>query len=263
MVGGCDMIDMHSHILFGVDDGACTIDDSMELINEEIAKGVDQIILTPHFNKFIKHDSNKIYSNYNSLINLAEKENLNVRLYLGNEIFMDSNFYEVLESGGFYTLASSDYVLIEFSFIDLHDKIAEMCYETRLKGYIPVLAHVERYSFLYYNTKLLKEILNEGALLQINASTVINMESKESCKFANYLLKHELISFVASDVHNIDSRGFYLDEAFKVVKKTCSEAYAEKIFKLNQQKIISNEYFDTPVIKSSEGKILSKLFRNK
>lgn len=254
---------MHSHILFGVDDGACTIDDSIKLINEEIAKGVDQIILTPHFNNHIKHDTNKIYSNYISLKNLVEQENLNVRLYLGNEIFLDSNFYEVLDSGEFYTLASSDYVLIEFSLIDLPDNIAEICYEIRLKGYIPVIAHVERYSNLYNNSELLKEILNEGALLQVNASTIINMESNESYKFANYLLKHELISFVASDVHNIDSRAFYLDEAFKVVRKTCSEAYAEKIFKLNQQKIISNEYFDSPVIKSSRGRILSKLFRDK
>lgn len=256
------MIDMHSHILFGVDDGANTIDDSIKLIQEEIVKGVNHIILTPHYkNKEI--DMEKISRNFNTLNECVNNENLDVKLFLGNEVFFDSNFYEVLDKGSFNTLASSDYVLIEFSLNDIPNNIAEMCYETRLKGYVPIIAHVERYSLLYNNMELLKDILNEGALLQVNASTIINKESKESNKFASYLLKHELVSFVASDVHNMNSRGFYLDEAYKVVKKLCGDKYADKIFKLNQQKIISNEYFDTPVIKSSGGRILSKLFRNK
>lgn len=258
------MIDMHNHILFGVDDGAKTIDDSIKLINEEIKKGVSHIILTPHYNKnCVKFDENSIESNFNLLNDYVIKERLPVKLYLGNEVYFDSNFYEVLDKGNFKTLDSSDYLLIEFSLIDVPDNIAEICYETRLKGYIPIIAHVEKYINLYTNPDMLKEVLNEGALLQVNASSIVGMESKEINKFVNYLLKHELISFAASDVHNMDSRGFYLDEAYNIVKKSHGDAYADRIFKINQQKILLNEYFDTPVLKSSGGRILSKLFRNK
>lgn len=258
------MIDMHNHILFGVDDGAKTIEKSIKLIKEEINKGVNHIIFTPHYkNKGLELDMEKVTLNFVILKELVENEKLNVKLYLGNEIYFGSNFYEVLEKEDFKTLAGSNYILIEFSVIDTPKNIVEMCYEARLKGYIPIIAHVERYSLLYEDTSLLKSLLNEGAHLQVNASTLVNRESKESNKFANFLLKNELVSFVASDVHDMDARGFYLDEAYKMVKRTCSNYYADKIFNLNQQKILSNEYFDTPKIKSDRRSVLSKLFRYK
>lgn len=260
------MIDIHNHMLFGVDDGAKTIEDSIALIKDAINKGVSHIIFTPHYkpnDKSIVSDMKKVSQNFDVLKHIVYDEKLNVELYLGNEIYFRSNFYELLENGEFNTLAGSKYILIEFNVISTPKNIPEMCYESRIKGYIPIIAHVERYESLYNNNSLLNEILNEGAHLQVNASTILNMESKESYKFASHLLKNELVSFVASDVHNLDSRGFYLDIAYKRVKKLCGDNYADKIFYINQQKILSNEYFDTPKIKLGRGGILSKLFRNK
>ncbi|MDD4781952.1 MAG: hypothetical protein PHT02_15305 [Tissierellia bacterium] len=255
------MIDIHSHILFGVDDGAKTIEESINIIKEVINKGVTHIILTPHYNnKYVKIDSSKVIQNYNVLKEQVTKENLNINIFLGNEIFFDSNYYEILEQGEFNTLAYSKYILIEFNVFDIPKNIAEMCYETNVKGYIPIIAHVERYNILYKNIELLKDILNERALLQINASTIVNKEDKESYRFCNYLLKHELVSFVASDIHNLSNRSFYLDEAFKIVSKSYGDAYANKIFKENALKVLANEYFEFPNIKSNGG-IFSKLFK--
>lgn len=260
-----DIIDIHNHMLFGVDDGAKTVEDSIALIKDAINKGVSHIILTPHYklnDKNIKLDMKIVSKNFNILKQIVENENLNIKLHLGNEIYFRSNFYELLESGEFNSLAGSKYILIEFSVINTPKNIPEMCYESRIKGYIPIIAHVERYETLYNNNSLLSEILNEGAHLQVNASTIINMESKESYKFSNYLLKNELVSFVASDVHDLDARCLYLDLAYKKVMKLCGDNYADKIFNINQQKILSNEYFDTPKIKLGRGGILSKIFRN-
>ncbi len=257
------MIDIHSHILFGVDDGAVTIEDSIKLINDEAAKGVTHIILTPHFkNNISEINRDIVLENFNHLKDRVLSEGLKVQLYLGNEIFFDSNYCEVLENGNFFTLANSKYILIEFNLSYIPDNIPEMCYEAKIRGYHPIIAHIERYNIIYNNTELLKDILNEGAHLQVNASTVVNRESKESHKFANYLLKHELVSFVASDVHNFGLRAFYLDESYKQVKKSYGSAYADKIFYLNQQKILLNKYFDTPKMQSNGGRFLSKLFRN-
>ncbi|MPN54500.1 hypothetical protein SDC9_202170 [bioreactor metagenome] len=108
---------------------------------------------------------------------------------------------------------------------------------------------------------MLKDILNEGALLQVNASTIVNKEGKASYKFANYLLKNELVSFVASDIHNLEDRNFHLDEAFKIVKKTYGDTYANKIFKDNALQVIANEHVEFPKINSNGGKILSNIFR--
>lgn len=258
------MIDMHSHILFGADDGAKTVEDSKQLINEELSKGVRHIILTPHYKKK-SGGMNKegLSESFNVLTEYVQNEKLNIKLHMGNEIFFDDDFYDILNERGFYTLAGSDYILIEFSTVNTPKNIAEICYEIKIRGFVPIIAHVERYSLLYDNNELLEDILNEGAHLQVNASAVLNRESRNSNKFTNFLLKRELVSFVASDVHNMDTRRFYLDEAYRHVTKSYGTAYADKIFYLNQNKVLSNEYFDTPKIKSSRGRILSKLFRNK
>lgn len=261
-LGDMAMIDMHSHILFDVDDGARTISDSLELIKEEVKKGVDHIILTPHYKKRLAEEKQgKVLENFILLKDMAKEENLKAELYLGNEVYLDSNYFETIWKESFFTLADSDFILIEFSILDIPKNIPEICYEANLKGYIPIIAHIERYEFLYDNKQLISDILNEGAHFQVNASAVINKESRESYKFVNYLLKNELVSFVASDVHNLGARGFYLDEAYKTVKKLCSEAYAEKIFIENQQNIITNKYFDSPKLEYGKRGILSKLFK--
>lgn len=257
------MIDMHTHILFDVDDGAKTIEESISLINEEIIKGVSHIILTPHFKiTREKFKREKVLANFEALTEMVKERNLNIKLYLGNEIYLGANFYETIEKGNFFTLANSQYILIEFSLFDVTKNIPEICYEARTNGYFPIIAHVERYSNLYKNKGLLNEILNEGAHLQVNASAVINKESKESNKFTHFLLKNELVSFIASDVHNTHSRKFYLEEAYNTVKRLCGEDYCNKIFRNNQQKILSNEYFDTPKLESLRGNVVSEFFRN-
>lgn len=256
------MIDMHSHILFGVDDGAKTLEDSLALIKEETKKGVKKAILTPHLKKRKDNASiDEIHENYKVLNEAVFAEKLDVELYLGCEVYLDYNYYDTICNEPIITLANSDYILIEFSMTDIPKNIPEICYESRLNGFIPIIAHVERYDILYDNNQLIKDILNEGAHFQVNASAVINKEGRESHKFINYLLKNELVSFVASDVHNNDSRGFYLDEAYKTVNKICSHSYAEKIFNENQENIIMNKYFESPKLKTNKKGLISKLFK--
>lgn len=256
------MIDMHTHVLFGVDDGAGTIDDSLALIREEIEKGVNQIIMTPHYRK--RHSDSgidKIAENFKALKDCVKAENLKVKLFLGCEVYLDSDYYDTIWKEPIITLAGSDYILIEFSMTDTPANIPEICYEANLKGYMPIIAHVERYDVLYDNKQLIKDILNEGAYFQVNASTVINKEGRGSHKFVNYLLKNELVSFVASDVHNKDSRAFYLGEAYSTVNKICSHNYAEKIFRENQENIIMNKYFESPKLYINKKGFISKLFK--
>lgn len=258
------MIDIHNHILFGLDDGAKTVEDSLKLIKEEISKGVSHIILTPHYKKRGgETDLSKIKENFSVLLEKVKNEQLNVEIFLGNEVYFDSDFYDSLKNQSFNSLANSNYVLLEFSMLNTPDNIPEICYEIKLKGYIPIIAHVERYECFFDNEKLLLSVLNEGAHLQVNATTVINKESKDSCKFVKFLLDNELISFVASDMHNLTNRAFYLNEAYNFVAKKYDKNYADKIFKLNQQNIITNKYFESPKSLQKRKGFLSKLFINK
>lgn len=254
------MIDIHSHILFGVDDGAETFEESMELIKEEVEKGVSHIIFTPHFNKRNYHqDKDKISANFHSLKEATQKENLNVELYLGNEVYMDFNNYDSIIENGFTTLAESKYILVEFNELIPPDNMPEICYEINVSGYIPIIAHAERYEILYKNRQMLIDVLNEGAHLQVNASSILHKENKERNKLANFLLKSKLVSFVASDVHNTTSRKFYLDEAYKEVSKKYGQEYTNQIFKHNQFHVICNRDFKSPKYRPKKS-ILSKFF---
>ncbi len=254
------MIDIHSHILFGVDDGAETFDESMKLIKEEVEKGVTHIILTPHFNKRDYHlHKEKVSVNFHALKEAAKKENLNVQLYLGNEVYMDFKNYTSVIENGFTTLAGSRYILVEFNEIIPPDNMPEICYEINVSGYIPILAHAERYEIFNKNRNLLSEVLNEEAHLQVNASSILNKENKGRNKFAHFLLKNKLVSFVASDVHNTTSRKFYLDEAYKEVSKKYGQEYADEIFKFNQLNVINNINFESPEFKPKKS-ILSKFY---
>lgn len=254
------MIDMHNHILFGVDDGPETIEESMELIKEASSKGVTHIVFTPHFNKRNYNlNQNEVSDNFQILKEEINKENINLELYLGNEVYLGSVGYTLIIDNGFYTLAGSKYILVEFNEMLPPSNIPEICYEIAVNGYVPIIAHAERYEILHNNRKLLGEILDEGAHLQINASSVLNKDNKERNKFAHYLLKNEIVSFVASDVHNNTSRGFYLDEAYDEVCKICIKSYADNIFKLNQLNIINDKKMDNPKLPAKR-KFLSKFF---
>ena len=241
------MIDMHSHILFGVDDGAKTLEDSLELIKEEVNKGVTHIIFTPHFNKRNYHlNQENVPINFQTVKEASIKENLNVQLYLGNEIYLDSTDYNSIMDNGFYTLAGSKYILVEFNEIIPPANMPEICYEINMSGYIPIIAHAERYEILHNNTKMLSELLNEGVHLQVNAFSVISNDNKTRNKVTHHLLKDRLVSFVASDVHNNTTRKFHLDEAYKLVIKICGIEYADKIFIHNQLNILNDFPFDSP-----------------
>lgn len=254
------MIDIHNHILFGVDDGPETIEESMELVRDMLSKGVTHIIVTPHFNKKNSNlNYDKVTVNFQILKETINKEVLDIELYLGNEVYLDSVGYATIIDNGFNTLAGSIYLLVEFNEILPPLNIPEICYEINISGYIPIIAHAERYEILYKNRKLLVEILDGGAHLQINASSILNKENKGRNKFAHYLLKNGLISFAASDVHNNNSRKFLLDEAYDAVCKFCSQSYADNIFKHNQLNIIHNKKFDSPKL-SSKKTLMSKIF---
>lgn len=238
------MVDMHTHILFEVDDGPKTIEGSMELIKEAVSKGVTHIIFTPHLIKSNRNlKPHKALGNFLILKEAVSEENINVELYLGNEVYIDPLEYKsIFFEDEFHTLAGSKYLLIEFNVKNPPSNIGEICNEVTMHGYIPIISHVERYEILHNNREMLRDILNTGALLQVNASNILNKETKEKSEFAHCLLKNELVNFVASDVHNNTDRRFYLDEAYDLVCKDYSTSYAEKIFKLNPLGIIAGDF---------------------
>jgi protein-tyrosine phosphatase len=228
------MIDVHSHILQEIDDGCASIDRSIVLIKDELLNGVDKIFLTPHYNNGKEFNTiDKISEKYQKLLEKLKEENINVSLYLGQEYFVDDDFYKLLKEGNLVTLNKTKYVLVEFPYFDETD-ILDHIYKIISFGYIPIIAHIERYAYLDWN--LLIELKMAGALMQVNASCIIGEYGRKMKKLALSAIKDGLVNFIASDIH--DSRRNYMRKAYDKVAKKLGVDFAEKVFNKNAQNLI-------------------------
>ncbi len=198
-----DFVDIHNHILPGIDDGAKTIKDSLNLIIKLKELGVKEFIPTPHIMQdFYPNTDETIGSSYQQLL-----ENLNTKL-LGSitinpaaEYMLDNNFEKLLETENLFTLKKK-YVLVEMSYFQPPINLEDIIFKIKTKGYIPVLAHPERYSFYHNNLNYYSRLKQLGCLFQLNLLSLSDHYGKNVKKTGNYLIENNLIDFVGSDVHN-------------------------------------------------------------
>lgn len=209
------MIDIHTHIL-PVDDGAKDFNDSLELINQELKEGIKTVVLTPHMN-YLYNDVVKIKEAYEIL----KSHNLNINLLLGSEIRYYDNMVSDLNKGLLLTINDTKYVLVEFS-LKNKDNITDGIYELIVSGYKPIVAHIERYSYL--TKEEIIEIKRMGALIQVNAKS---FEKKDYKKVLHFLLKNNYVDFVASDCHDVVYRNVDFNFAKEIVKKKYPNLYTK------------------------------------
>lgn len=223
------MIDIHTHILPNVDDGSPDLGTSIELIKNEINQGVTDIFVTPHYYKYrgylSSYEKNKIV--FEKLVNEVNRLGLDINLYLGMEIYYEINMLKLLENHTLNTMNNTKYILIEFSLVKELESIPEAINNLTAKGYVPIIAHPERYPYL---TKL-KEyeyIKKMGALIQINAGAINGHYGRKIKKFVLNLIKNNLVDFVASDVHSFRMND--LLGAYTIIEKHFSKEVAHKLF---------------------------------
>lgn len=226
------MIDMHSHILYGVDDGCKTIEDSIKMINKALSVGVTDIILTPHYAPLRGYVASFDEVN-DRFIELKEKIielGIKINLFLGREIDRIDDIGRLLSQKVVHPINHTKFVLIDFG-MEKTD-IDEYCYEIILHGYIPIIAHPERYNYIK-NENEYKKWKKTGALIQINASSLVHTKSKNTKKVAKFLLKNNLVDFIGSDVHNNEASYDYFKQAFRLISKK-----ATKLLKISNEKLI-------------------------
>ena len=234
------MIDIHNHSLFGVDDGAKTLEESSELLNEAYSQGVDTIILTPHYRHGVfKYPLDHIHSNFSQLEKIARE--IGVRLYLGCEYHVDSFIFEHLQSGRCSSLAQTRYVLTEYEYETETEHILYQTKDLILHGYTPIIVHPERYRCFQERPFFCREIRDAGAMIQINAGSVIGESGRHEKAFCKKILMNEWVDFVASDTHNLKSRGNYMAKCYRYIEKKYGQEYAHLLFEANARSIIETE----------------------
>lgn len=237
------IFDIHNHILWGVDDGSDSLAMSLRMLEQAQEAGTTDIILTPH-NKPNRRNiyKSEMLEQIEELKKHMANKNIHINIYPGNEIYYRMDVAERLSIGKASTMAGSRYVLLEYNPMDEWDYIRHGAEDMLSEGYIPIIAHVERYNQVMTKLERAQELKDKGCYLQINASSLtgeLGWGTKSLCK---QLLKQNLVSFVASDAHDDKKRVPDLDKAVKYIVKKYGEETAEKIFSTNPQKILADTY---------------------
>ena len=242
------MIDIHSHIVFDVDDGPKSIEESKKLLIEAYSQGVRTIVSTSHRRKgMFETPEEKIATNFLKVREMAKEVADDLIIAYGAEIYYTPDVVEKLEKKLIPTLNDSRYALIEFSmntpYKDIHSALGNVI---RL-GMIPVVAHIERYHCLENDEDRVSELINMGCYIQVNSSNVLKPKLfgdryKFMKKRVQFFLERDLVHFVASDMHNLDDRPPYMQRAYQLVAKKYGAARAEELFKTNQEILLSNEF---------------------
>lgn len=230
MVKKIIMIDIHNHLLYGVDDGSTDIKMSEDLLLEFKKQGIKKIIMTPHVNSSVSKKPRNIHVlNYKKIRELAKKYDIDV--FLGAEVYIPFRFPELDFKN--YTMNNSNILLLEFSTYH-KTPIYDHSYNLIKRGYRIIIAHVERYNYLKIDD--LYELKELGVYFQINASSIINKKSIYH-RNALKLIKTDLPDFVATDSHNLDQRPPKLREAYKKIKRLYGSQKANELVELNQIKL--------------------------
>lgn len=197
-----DYIDIHSHLLPGLDDGAKTLEDTLRLTRELHSFGFSQFITTPHIITHVWNNTNQnIKKTETTTISELGKHNFSLPFKAVAEYMIDDHFVELFKSGDILTL-KKNYVLIEFSYLSPPIRLYEILFDMQVAGYIPVLAHPERYLFCHHNLEEYNKLKRAGCLFQLNLLAVVGYYGEVVTKITEKLLQKGMYNFVGSDVHH-------------------------------------------------------------
>lgn len=211
------LIDIHTHILPGIDDGSQNLETSLEMLKVEELSGIKEVVLTPHtgFDSKQRYEKDKLNEFF---LDFKEKaKDINVKLYLGSEVLVTPTFTKGLKENRIKSLNDSRYLLIEFRFKEEEEIIFNGAYNATCFGYIPIIAHPERY--INMSLDLAKKLKHIGALLQINTTSVLGQFGHGVKKMTKKLLKNGLVDLVASDTHSMGIRKPNLKTTLDFIKK--------------------------------------------
>ncbi|MEO8515777.1 MAG: CpsB/CapC family capsule biosynthesis tyrosine phosphatase [Flavobacterium sp.] len=195
-------VDIHSHLLPGIDDGAQTIDDSIFLINSLKNMGITKIITTPHiFSGFWDNTKDKIQKTEVETVSILKENDITIPIQAASEYLLDDHFVSLFKKGEILTL-KDNYVLVEMSYLNAPIQLYEIIFDLQVAGYKPVLAHPERYVFYHNNFDDYLKLKNAGCAFQLNLLSVVGYYGTAVADVAKKLLKTGLIDFVGSDVHH-------------------------------------------------------------
>jgi protein-tyrosine phosphatase len=208
------MIDLHSHILPGVDDGARDLDDALAIGRMAVADGIEVMACTPHFMPGLyDNEAHDIRHRVASLNEIFAQEGVNLALVLGGDAHIRPDFLTCLRSSTIPTLHGSRYVLFEPPHAVMPQRMDDLLFNVQVGGYVPILTHPERLKWIEQNYEMVVNLSNSGVWMQITAGSLTGRFGKRPQYWAQRMLAEGHVSILATDAHNTRSRPPLLAEA--------------------------------------------------
>lgn len=255
------MIDIHSHALYDCDDGSKSIKQTIEMIKSARKAGITAIFFTPHYMEDgYKNNIDSIFEKTNFIKEKLKENDIDIELYSGEEIFIYPKMDEEIDEKT-VSLNNTKYVLIELPLLEEVYYTEDIIYKLLSKGKVPIIAHPERYLASEKDFSFIENLINRGALIQININSLTGCYGKSAKKLAKKMLKQNMVHFVASDAHSVNGYN-KVSESLKVLKKLVDEELFNQITHINQQKVMKNEEIEIEKYKlKKKSSFLSRIFK--
>lgn len=248
MTEGASMTDIHSHIVFSVDDGAVDLDQTHEMLVEAAESGVKTIFATPHFADVIL-DPKRVVANMDETRRLAD--GMGIKILEGCEIYLELLLMDKIHLLRRFTYTNSRYLLCEFPFTGTsfsERKNLELLDNIRFSGLKPIIAHPERTPYFMKKPRRLAGLLDKGYLIQVNAGSILGIYGTKTKSLAIKMINDEMVDFVASDAHR-PGQYRHFARAYDKVAQLKGINYADAIFKINQEILLAQKDLSGPVTK--------------
>ncbi len=243
-------IDIHAHYLFGLDDGAQTLKETLAMLEQAASLHITHVLATPHATELTDDAfSAQVVQRFENVRQEAEKAGIPIQLSLGAELFFSRRLMDWLQYP-WATLANNQkYLLFELPLLDLPEGVGEFIFQCRLKGITPILAHPERYLYLHKKLDKLYGYFQQGCLIQINAGSITGQFGQAVQNLALTFVKEGFVHFVASDAHETKHRSYeILIRSYEELAKFADSAFLDQLFFENPRKAIMGEVIGVPEV---------------
>ena len=236
------MIDIHTHIIPNIDDGAKSVEESFEIFKEAHKNGFTDIILTPHYIKEYYETNTNIREFWvKSIQDTLNKLQIPIKVYVGNEVYVSEDLDKLIYENKISCLNNSNYVLFELPMNSEIKYLDEIIFKILDLDKIPIIAHPERYSFVKKDISTIKRLHEKGVLFQANYGSILEAYGKDAKKTLEKLLKENLISFIASDVHRLKTIYNNIEQSKEKIRQIIGAKKLEELITINPKRVILNE----------------------
>ena len=257
------MIDFHTHILPNIDDGSRSIEETFNLIKEAKNVGFEAIISTSHYiEEYYETNAPEREVWINAIYENLQAKNIDINLYLGNEIYLSENIIKLLEEGKASTINDTSYVLFEMPLNAEPMNLYDVIYEMMQYKLVPILAHPERYSFVQKEPELIYDLIEKGVLMQANFGSILGIYGEKAQIIVKKFFESNMIHFLGTDVHRQNSIYPKVPEALVEIRKIIGDEKIKELTKINPRLVLHNKKIEIETPQKVELTLKEKIIMN-